>query len=391
MKRNFIAKRFQSAGTGLTLDTAALAKYKDIVDLSIGDTDFTTDEAIINAAFRDAKAGHTHYGDPKGDPELISAVCKAWEEDFDQSLPRDHVLVSASSCLGMSLAMFAILDPGDEVIVFSPYFALYRAQIELAGGVCVDVPTYAEEDYAISEERLRAAITPRTKCLILPYPNNPTGGIMEKADLEKIAQVVRETGILVISDEIYGELTYGDRTHISFASLPGMWQYTITLNGFSKAFAMTGWRVGYACGPKEILSVMLKIHQYSILCAPRMGQVAALEALQAGRANDYEDVRRMRDSYDRRRRLMVDSFRKMGLDCFEPLGAFYVFPSIKKTGLDSETFCERLLNEYKIATVPGTAFGECGEGHIRCSYATGVEKLNIALERMSEFVDKCGK
>ena len=391
MKRNFIAKRFQSAGTGLTLDTAALAKYKDIVDLSIGDTDFTTDEAIINAAFRDAKAGHTHYGDPKGDPELISAVCKAWEEDFDQTLPRDHVLVSASSCLGMSLAMFAILDPGDEVIVFSPYFALYRAQIELAGGVCVDVPTYAEEDYAISEERLRAAITPRTKCLILPYPNNPTGGIMEKADLEKIAQVVRETGILVISDEIYGELTYGDRTHISFASLPDMWQYTITLNGFSKAFAMTGWRVGYACGPKEILSVMLKIHQYSILCAPRMGQVAALEALQAGRANDYEDVRRMRDSYDRRRRLMVDSFRKMGLDCFEPLGAFYVFPSIKKTGLDSETFCERLLNEYKIATVPGTAFGECGEGHIRCSYATGVEKLNIALERMSEFVDKCVK
>ena len=391
MKRNFIAKRFQSAGTGLTLDTAALAKYKDIVDLSIGDTDFTTDEAIINAAFRDAKAGHTHYGDPKGDPELISAVCKAWEEDFDQSLPRDHVLVSASSCLGMALVMFSILDPGDEVIVFSPYFPMYRTQIELAGGVCVDVPTYAEEDYAISEERLRAAITPRTKCLILPYPNNPTGGIMEKADLEKIAQVVRETGILVISDEIYGELTYGDRTHISFASLPDMWQYTITLNGFSKAFAMTGWRVGYACGPKEILSVMLKIHQYSILCAPRMGQVAALEALQAGRANDYEDVRRMRDSYDRRRRLMVDSFRKMGLDCFEPLGAFYVFPSIKKTGLDSETFCERLLNEYKIATVPGTAFGECGEGHIRCSYATGVEKLNIALERMSEFVDKCGK
>ena len=175
MKRNFIAKRFQSAGTGLTLDTAALAKYKDIVDLSIGDTDFTTDEAIINAAFRDAKAGHTHYGDPKGDPELISAVCKAWEEDFDQSLPRDHVLVSASSCLGMSLAMFAILDPGDEVIVFSPYFALYRAQIELAGGVCVDVPTYAEEDYAISEERLRAAITPRTKAIIFNNPTNPTG------------------------------------------------------------------------------------------------------------------------------------------------------------------------------------------------------------------------
>ena len=255
---------------------------------------------------------------------------------------------------------------------------------------------YLPEHHAMFSGMMRALSTDSEKAIVEMVFSECRAisidyGIMEKADLEKIAQVVRETGILVISDEIYGELTYGDRTHISFASLPDMWQYTITLNGFSKAFAMTGWRVGYACGPKEILSVMLKIHQYSILCAPRMGQVAALEALQAGRANDYEDVRRMRDSYDRRRRLMVDSFRKMGLDCFEPLGAFYVFPSIKKTGLDSETFCERLLNEYKIATVPGTAFGECGEGHIRCSYATGVEKLNIALERMSEFVDKCGK
>ena len=201
MKRNFIAKRFQSAGTGLTLDTAALAKYKDIVDLSIGDTDFTTDEAIINAAFRDAKAGYTHYGDPKGDPELISAVCKAWEEDFDQSLPRDHVLVSASSCLGMSLAMFAILDPGDEVIVFSPYFALYRAQIELAGGVCVDVPTYAEEDYAISEERLRAAITPRTKAIIFNNPTNPTGMGYDLSTMEMLARVAKEYDLLIAAVE----------------------------------------------------------------------------------------------------------------------------------------------------------------------------------------------
>ena len=211
MKRNFIAKRFQSAGTGLTLDTAALAKYKDIVDLSIGDTDFTTDEAIINAAFRDAKAGHTHYGDPKGDPELISAVCKAWEEDFDQSLPRDHVLVSASSCLGMSLAMFAILDPGDEVIVFSPYFALYRAQIELAGGVCVDVPTYAEEDYAISEERLRAAITPRTKAIIFNNPTNPTGMGYDLSTMEMLARVAKEYDLLIAADEIYTTYPYTAR------------------------------------------------------------------------------------------------------------------------------------------------------------------------------------
>ena len=291
----------------------------------------------------------------------------------------------------INLSMSALLDTGDEVLVPSPDYPLWTACVNLAGGTAVHYLCDEQSEWYPDIDDIRSKITSNTKAIVIINPNNPTGGIMEKADLEKIAQVVRETGILVISDEIYGELTYGDRTHISFASLPDMWQYTITLNGFSKAFAMTGWRVGYACGPKEILSVMLKIHQYSILCAPRMGQVAALEALQAGRANDYEDVRRMRDSYDRRRRLMVDSFRKMGLDCFEPLGAFYVFPSIKKTGLDSETFCERLLNEYKIATVPGTAFGECGEGHIRCSYATGVEKLNIALERMSEFVDKCGK
>jgi len=209
---------------------------------------------------------------------------------------------------------------------------------------------------------------------------------MEKEDLEAIAEVIREKQIMVLNDEIYAELTYGGKTHVSFASLPGMWDYTITLNGFSKAFAMTGWRVGFACGPEAILSVMLKIHQYGIMCASRMGQVAALEALQNGRMNDYEDVRKMRESYDRRRRLMVEGFRAMGLDCFEPRGAFYVFPSIKSTGLSSEEFCARLLMEHKIACVPGTAFGASGEGHIRCSYATSIDKLSIALERMEVFV-----
>lgn len=368
------------------------ATMKDAISLGVGEPDFVTPYHIRNAAINSIIDGGTQYTGNRGLPELCKEISEYLSERFHTDYdPKTEIMVTVGASEAIDIALRALVGPGDEVLVPQPSYVSYSPSVIFAGGTPVGVETTADTEFRLTPEALRAAITPRTKCLILPYPNNPTGGIMEKADLEKIAQVVRETGILVISDEIYGELTYGDRTHISFASLPGMWQYTITLNGFSKAFAMTGWRVGYACGPKEILSVMLKIHQYSILCAPRMGQVAALEALQAGRANDYEDVRRMRDSYDRRRRLMVDSFRKMGLDYFEPLGAFYVFPSIKKTGLDSETFCERLLNEYKIATVPGTAFGECGEGHIRCSYATGVEKLNIALERMSEFVDKCGK
>ena len=368
------------------------ATMKDAISLGVGEPDFVTPYHIRNAAINSIIDGGTQYTGNRGLPELCREISEYLAERFHTDYdPKTEIMVTVGASEAIDIALRALVGPGDEVLVPQPSYVSYSPSVIFAGGTPVGVETTADTEFRLTPEALRAAITPRTKCLILPYPNNPTGGIMEKADLEKIAQVVRETGILVISDEIYGELTYGDRTHISFASLPDMWQYTITLNGFSKAFAMTGWRVGYACGPKEILSVMLKIHQYSILCAPRMGQVAALEALQAGRANDYEDVRRMRDSYDRRRRLMVDSFRKMGLDCLEPLGAFYVFPSIKKTGLDSETFCERLLNEYKIATVPGTAFGECGEGHIRCSYATGVEKLNIALERMSEFVDKCGK
>ena len=368
------------------------ATMKDAISLGVGEPDFVTPYHIRNAAINSIIDGGTQYTGNRGLPELCREISEYLSERFHTDYdPKTEIMVTVGASEAIDIALRALVGPGDEVLVPQPSYVSYSPSVIFAGGTPVGVETTADTEFRLTPEALRAAITPRTKCLILPYPNNPTGGIMEKADLEKIAQVVRETGILVISDEIYGELTYGDRTHISFASLPDMWQYTITLNGFSKAFAMTGWRVGYACGPKEILSVMLKIHQYSILCAPRMGQVAALEALQAGRANDYEDVRRMRDSYDRRRRLMVDSFRKMWLDCFEPLGAFYVFPSIKKTGLDSETFCERLLNEYKIATVPGTAFGECGEGHIRCSYATGVEKLNIALERMSEFVDKCGK
>ena len=382
MKRNFIAKRFQSAGTGLTLDTAALAKYKDIVVLSIGDTDFTTDEAIINAAFRDAKAGYTHYGDPKGDPELISAVCKAWEEDFDQSLPRDHVLVSASSCLGMSLAMFAILDPGDEVIVFSPYFALYRAQIELAGGVCVDVPTYAEEDYAISEERLRAAITPRTKAIIFNNPTNPTGMGYDLSTMEMLARVAKEYDLLIAADEIYTTYIYeGDFRPIR--TLPGMAERTITLNSFSKNFLMTGWRVGYVVAHPEIVKKMssLQGHCTSNICS--ISQKAAL----AGLTGPLDFLAEMRQAFQRRRDLGMDIIRGWDFaSCPCPDGAFYLFVDVRKcfggTVRNSTELCTWLLDKARVAVVPGAAFGD--DNCIRFSYAVSDDTLRDALQRIGD-------
>ena len=380
MKRNFIAKRFQSAGTGLTLDTAALAKYKDIVDLSIGDTDFTTDEAIINAAFRDAKAGYTHYGDPKGDPELISAVCKAWEEDFDQSLPRDHVLVSASSCLGMSLAMFAILDPGDEVIVFSPYFALYRAQIGLAGGVCVDVPTYAEEDYAISEERLRAAITPRTKAIIFNNPTNPTGMGYDLSTMEMLARVAKEYDLLIAADEIYTTYIYeGDFRPIR--TLPGMAERTITLNSFSKNFLMTGWRVGYTVTHPDLVKKLSQITGQATGNICSVSQKAAVAAL----TGPYDCVESMRQAFQKRRDMAWKEIASWSnVVCPKPEGAFYLFADISalydEKMPDATAACTRLLSEAGVALVPGDAFGapDC----IRFSYAVADDVLMDALARV---------
>ncbi|MBQ8200212.1 MAG: aminotransferase class I/II-fold pyridoxal phosphate-dependent enzyme [Clostridia bacterium] len=360
---------------------------KDAISLGVGEPDFVTPYHIRNAAINSITDGETQYTGNRGTPELLEEISWYLEHRYGTKYnPKTEIMVTVGASEAIDVALRALISPGDEVLVPEPSYVSYSPSVIFAGGKPVGVVTTAETEFRLTPEALRASITPRTKFLILPYPNNPTGGIMEKEDLEKIAQVVREKELIVISDEIYSELTYGGKQHVSFAAIPGMWDYTITLNGFSKAFAMTGWRVGYACGPEELISVMLKIHQYAIMCAPRMGQVAALEALRSGRMTDYEDVCRMRESYDRRRRLMVEGFRAMGLDCFEPRGAFYVFPSIKPTGLTSEEFCNRLLKEYKVACVPGTAFGACGEGHIRCSYATGIDKLNIALERMEAFV-----
>ena len=363
------------------------ATMKDAISLGVGEPDFVTPYHIRNAAINSILDGETQYTGNRGLPELLREIAFYLESRCGVSYnPGHEILVTVGASEAIDIALRAIVSPGDEVLVPEPSYVSYSPSVIFAGGTPVGVETTADTEFRLTAENVRNAITPRTKALILPYPNNPTGGIMPREDLEKLAEVIREKKILVISDEIYSELTYGGLQHVSFASLPGMWDYTLTINGFSKAFAMTGWRVGYLCGPEPLLSVMLKIHQYSILCAPRAGQVAAAEALRTGRENGYEDVIKMRESYDRRRRLMVEGFRSMGLDCFEPLGAFYVFPSIKRTGLSSEEFCTKLLSDKKVACVPGTAFGACGEGHIRCSYATGIDKLNIALDKMSEFV-----
>ena len=362
------------------------ATMKDTISLGVGEPDFITPYHIRNAAINSIVDGETQYTPNRGllalREEISGYLQKRYQITYD---PQKEILVTVGASESIDVALRALISDGDEVLVPEPSYVSYSPSVIFAGGTPVGVETREDTDFRLSAQRVREAITPRTKALILPYPNNPTGAVMGREELEELAQVVRERELLVISDEIYSELTYGGE-HVSFASLPGMWPYTLTINGFSKSFAMTGWRVGYICGPGELISVMNKIHQYGILCAPRQGQAAAMEALRSGRENGYEDVMQMRESYNRRRRLMVDGLRKMGLHCFEPRGAFYVFPSIQSTGLSSETFCERLLQEKRVACVPGTAFGPCGEGYIRCSYATAVDKLNVALERMADFV-----
>ena len=320
-------------------------------------------------------------------PELLEEISLYLDSRYGLSYdPSKQIIVTIGASEAIDVALRALTSPGDEVLVPEPSYVSYSPGVIFAGGTPVGVETFEKDDFRLTPECLEKAITPRTKALILPYPNNPTGAVMNREDLEAIAKVIRDHDIFVISDEIYSELVYDGHTHISFASIDGMYERTLTINGFSKAFAMTGWRVGYACGASEIIAVMNRIHQYAIMCAPRQGQVAAAAALKTGRENGYEDVLRMRASYNRRRRLMVDAFRSMGLHCFEPYGAFYAFPSIRITGLTSEEFCSSLLKSKNVAAVPGTAFGPGGEGNIRCCYATALDKLNIALDRMAEFV-----
>ena len=364
-----------------------VSEMKDAISLGVGEPDFDTPWTINDAAIYSVRRGRTHYTGNAGLMELRVQIAEYMYSRFGVKYdPKNEVFVTIGASEGIDVALRTMLEPGDEVLLPDPSYVSYSPGVIFAGGIPVPVVTKEEDEFRLTPEALRAAITPKTKALILPYPNNPTGAVMNREQMEAIADVLRDTDIFVISDEIYAELTYNGHKHVSFASIDGMWERTVTLNGFSKAFAMTGWRLGYACGPKEIISVMLKVHQYAIMCAPTASQYAAVEALKSGMESDYAVVGQMKRTYDRRRRIMLEAYKEMGLSCFEPRGAFYTFPCIRKTGLTSQEFAERLLQEQKVAVVPGTAFGESGEGFVRCSYATATEKVIEAMRRMKEFV-----
>lgn len=364
-------------------------KIPGAISLGVGEPDFVTPWAIRDAAIQSIEDGQTQYTSNWGLESLREKIAAYLRMRYRVTYsPADEILVTVGASEGIDLAMRALVCPGDEVLIPEPSYVSYAPAVTFAGGTPVPVKTRAEDCFALTPEALRTALTEKTKALILPYPNNPTGGVMDREQLMAIAQVLEGTDVIAVSDEIYSELVYGGHEHTAFASLPGMRERTITLNGFSKAFAMTGWRVGYACAPRALLAPMFKIHQYTMLCASMQGQVAADKALGRAFETGFEDVRMMVRSYDRRRRLMVDSLNDMGLSCFEPRGAFYVFPSIRETGLTSDEFCTRLLETRHVACVPGTAFGTSGEGHIRCSYATSIENLTEALKRIREFVNE---
>ena len=357
---------------------------KDVISLGVGEPDFDTPWHVRDEGIYSLEKGRTFYTSNSGLKELREEICNYLDRRYQVSYDWHHeTIVTVGGSEGIDIAMRAMLDPGDEVLIPQPSYVSSEPCAILAGGKPVIIELKAENEFRLTPEELLEYITDKTKILVLPYPNNPTGAIMERADLEKIAEIVMEKDIFVLSDEIYSELSYkGD--HVTIASIPGMKERTILINGFSKAYAMTGWRLGYACGPREIIEQMTKIHQFAIMCAPTTSQYAAVEAMRNGDA----DVATMREAYDQRRRYLVNAFKEMGLECFEPYGAFYIFPCVKEFGMTSEEFAERFLKEEKVAVVPGTAFGDSGEGFLRISYAYSLQNLKAALERLDRFVKK---
>ncbi len=361
-------------------------QMEGVISLGVGEPDFQTPWHIREAGIRSLELGKTRYTSNAGLMQLRREIAAAMQRKLGLSYESgSEVLVTVGGSEAIDACMRSLLEPGDEVLIPEPSFVCYTPLTELAGGVPVPIPTKAEHNFRLTADELRAHITPKTKLLVLPYPNNPTGGVMRREHLEEIAAVLRGTSIVVLSDEIYSELTYGDLPHASIAQLEGMQERTVLVSGFSKSYSMTGWRLGYACGPAPIIKLMTKIHQFGIMSAPTTAQYAAVEALRAGDA----DIAAMRRQYDMRRRLVVSGLREIGLDCFEPEGAFYVFPSIRSTGLSSDEFCEKLLYGKKVAVVPGNAFGESGEGFIRVSYSYSVSHLTRALELIDQFVKEC--
>lgn len=388
MPKNYLSNKV------VALKPSGIRKFFDIasemdgvISLGVGEPDFDTPWHIREEGIYTLEKGKTVYTSNSGLKELREEICKFTKKETDLSYSyADEVLVTVGGSEAIDLSMRALLNPGDEVIIPEPSYVAYRPAVILADGVPVIINLKEENEFRLTSEELESHITNKTKVLILPFPNNPTGAIMERADLESIAKVIIKHDLIVVSDEIYASLTYKEH-HVSIAQIEGMQERTILINGFSKAFSMTGWRLGYALGPKEIIKQMTKIHQFCIMCAPTNSQYAAIEALKNGKA----DVEHMREAYDGRRRFLIDALKNMGIDCFTPYGAFYVFPNIKKFGLSSDEFATRLLKEEKVVVVPGTAFGDCGEGFLRISYAYSIDDLKKALERIEKFIKRLNK
>lgn len=385
IKTSYVSKLVQElkpSGIRKFFDLAA--NMEGVVSLGVGEPDFVTSWSVREAAISSLEEGYTSYTANAGLLELREEIANYMNKQFHVSYdPKDEIIVTVGASEGIDIAMRAILNPGEEVIVVEPCFVAYAPMVALAGGIPVTVQALPENDFKIKAEQIEELITPKTKAVLICSPNNPTGTVLGKEDLEAIAKVVKKYDLVVISDEIYAELAY-DEEYTSFAAIDGLKERTILLNGFSKAFAMTGWRLGFVCAPKEISKAMLKIHQYALMCASTMAQYAGIEALRHG----MQDVEEMVRSYRRRRNYIVKSFNEIGLDCHNPGGAFYAFPSIRKTGLSSQEFAEKLLMEEKVAVVPGDVFGESGEGHIRCSYASSMEQLQEAIRRIERFMKK---
>ncbi|MDD6035856.1 MAG: aminotransferase class I/II-fold pyridoxal phosphate-dependent enzyme [Lachnospiraceae bacterium] len=382
--RNPLNKKVQvMKPSGIRKFFDVVSEMKDAISLGVGEPDFETPWHIREEAIYSLEKGRTVYTSNAGLKELKVEICNYLKRRYGLDYPDKDVLVTIGGSEAIDAALRAMVDPGDEVLIPEPCYVSYVPCVALADGVPVTIELKAENEFRLTKKELLDAITDKTKILIMPFPNNPTGAIMEEKDLREIAEVVVEKDLFVISDEIYSELTYG-RNHVSIASMPGMKERTIVINGFSKSYAMTGWRLGYAVGPEEIIKQMIKIHQFAIMCAPTTSQYAAVEALR----NGDPDVEMMRDAYDKRRRFLVARLREIGLECFEPYGAFYVFPSIRGFGMTSDEFATKLLEEEKLAIVPGTAFGDCGEGFLRISYAYSIEQLKTALDRMENFIKR---
>lgn len=364
------------------------AEMEDCISLGVGEPDFVTPWHIRDEGIYSLEKGHTHYTSNSGLKELRLEIARYMERRFNLKYDGlSQVVVTVGGSEAIDLFIRSVIEPGDEVLVCEPSFVCYKPIVQLAGGVPIPLETKAENDFRLTPAELKAAITPKTKVLVLPFPNNPTGAVMTREDLEGIAEVLRGTDIAVLSDEIYAELTYGEDRHVSIAEIDGMYDRTVVVSGFSKSYAMTGWRLGYAVGHPALIKAMTKVHQYAIMSAPTTAQYAAIEALK----NGDSDIEEMRNDYNYRRQIIVSGFNAMGLDCFEPKGAFYCFPCIKSTGMSSGDFCEKLLYSKRLAVVPGNAFGDSGEGFIRCSYAYSIKNINEALNRMEAFLREIRK